>query len=307
MSDGRARNVGGASPTVHVVTPVHNRRDLTARFLSSMVDQTYGTTRWVVFDDGSTDGTAEMIASDFPQIEVLRGDGTAWWAGALNAMVTAVMRRAARGDLVLTMNDDCVVGPGYVTALVEAHRQHPRSLIGSICVDSRDPHTVVAGPLTVDWMWAMSRDVLRGGGVEECRQRLGQLVQADVLPGRGTLVPCAAYRDVGLYAADMLPHYGADYEFALRATRHGYGLLVALDAVVVSDVWATGLNMRFRDLTVRQFMRSHFSVRSPNNLRYRWRYARTVRGRLRGAWFFTVGTLRNFGGGVRTLVRRRAH
>jgi glycosyltransferase involved in cell wall biosynthesis len=51
------------NPLVTVVIPSYNRRDLLCRALNSVASQTYKKLEVIVVDDGSTDGTDEMIRS----------------------------------------------------------------------------------------------------------------------------------------------------------------------------------------------------------------------------------------------------
>lgn len=45
---------------MYVVTAVHNRYNITKRFIEQLLEQTYKEFVLVLIDDGSTDNTAEM-------------------------------------------------------------------------------------------------------------------------------------------------------------------------------------------------------------------------------------------------------
>ena len=53
---------------VELVTPVHNRRDITLQCLRSLsrIDRTGLDIHITVVDDGSTDGTGDAIREQFP-------------------------------------------------------------------------------------------------------------------------------------------------------------------------------------------------------------------------------------------------
>lgn len=116
-----------------VIIPVHNRRDKLARCLSSLASQHPGTPGFevVVVDDGSTDGTAEVVEA----ARGGRGAGhSASWvdlvlkrqiprrgpAAARNAGITV-----SRGDVIIFLDSDMMACPSFVSAHVDAHGDGP--------------------------------------------------------------------------------------------------------------------------------------------------------------------------------------
>jgi GT2 family glycosyltransferase len=105
---------------VAVVTPVHNRRDITLQCLKSLsrINSDGIEIRTFVVDDGSTDGTGEAIAAAFPDVSVIQGRlGTFFLPKGTNVGVRAAL--AEEPDYVLMMNDDQVFDPDFLRYLVE--------------------------------------------------------------------------------------------------------------------------------------------------------------------------------------------
>ena len=46
---------------IHIVTAAHNRYKITEKFVDSLCRQTYRDIHLIFVDDGSTDGTSEMV------------------------------------------------------------------------------------------------------------------------------------------------------------------------------------------------------------------------------------------------------
>ena len=117
---------GGAGCELTVVIASHNRRRLLRRCLDALERQTAEMSSFeaIVADDGSADGTAEMVEGlQTPlALRVLRL-GKVGKSAALNAAVAA-----ARGTACLFIDDDVVASPELVAEHLAAHREDPRTL-----------------------------------------------------------------------------------------------------------------------------------------------------------------------------------
>lgn len=88
----------------------------------------------IVVDNESSDGSADMVAAEFPDVHLLREANRGFSAGnnAGLRLATALWSQVAGGeDYALLLNPDTIVEPGAFDALVDAMRAHPRAgLIG---------------------------------------------------------------------------------------------------------------------------------------------------------------------------------
>jgi len=222
---------------VYVLVPAHNNRKETLSLLSCLGRQTYPDMKVVVVDDGSTDGTEEEAARRFPGTTILKGDGDLWWTGANEYGVKHIRSIARPGDFVLLLNNDVVVDDNYVSVLVDCSSRNKRAIVGSTTVDFHDSSHVTAGiRLDRKLKATVNRDrkaIEASHGQED----------SDVLPGRGTLVPIEVFENVGTFNQRRLPHYGADYEFTVRAKRAGARLIVSHAAKVHARLDISGLSM----------------------------------------------------------------
>lgn len=264
----------GIEAHVYVVIPVHNRWAFTRECLAGLLghDQALPLTI-VVVDDGSTDGTSQAVAKEFPIVNILSGDGELWWTGAMNLGVGWALARAKPDDVVLSLNNDTIPPPQYVERLLRAHTAAPDSLIGSLLVGAGGRDTVVDGGVSVGWATAKYHTAGRGARVVVGATSNPDLRRVDVLSGCGTLIPVRAFRRTGPYYEKGLRHYAADYELSRRALRAGFGLYVDWSSPLFVREAETGTHASVADGGVTGLLRSFWDIRSANDFRVRWRFA----------------------------------
>ncbi|MBE0595524.1 MAG: glycosyltransferase [Gemmatimonadales bacterium] len=108
----RSRRTGthlsGPLPSVSVLVPARNEEENLQRLLPSLLAQDYPHFDIVVYDDGSTDGTWNVLGTfTDPRLRRLRGDEVPpGWVGKVHALYQA--SRRATGDLLLFVDADVV-------------------------------------------------------------------------------------------------------------------------------------------------------------------------------------------------------
>ncbi|MBS7812033.1 glycosyltransferase family 2 protein [Roseococcus pinisoli] len=109
-----------ASLRISVIIPTFNRAALLRETLRHVLAQTSPAEEVIVVDDGSTDGTAEMVAADFaPQVTVLRIAN----AGDLAARNHGLS--VATGDLVAFCDSDDLWDAGFLAEMRGIWRREP--------------------------------------------------------------------------------------------------------------------------------------------------------------------------------------
>ncbi|MCM1153914.1 MAG: glycosyltransferase family 2 protein [Roseburia sp.] len=93
---------------VAVMVACYNRKELTKRCLNSLKNQLLEITDkqfdLYVYDDGSTDGTYEMLIKEFPEVFVIQGKGNAYWCRSMYYLMTAAVDK--QYDFYMMINDD---------------------------------------------------------------------------------------------------------------------------------------------------------------------------------------------------------
>lgn len=109
---------------VSIVVPTRNRREMLRHTLRSLRAQSCTNTELVIVDEASTDGTARMLASEFPEARVVSHDVPHGPGGARNAGIAA-----STGDWVLFVDDDDLIHRDHVKELLIAARDAPANCI----------------------------------------------------------------------------------------------------------------------------------------------------------------------------------
>lgn len=105
-------------PLVSVVLPTYNRADVLDRAIDSVLSQTYENIELVVVDDGSTDGTQDLLESiDDPRLEVVVNEENRGQCDARNEG-----KAAANGSLLAYIDSDAVWRPRKLEEQVRAYR-----------------------------------------------------------------------------------------------------------------------------------------------------------------------------------------
>jgi GT2 family glycosyltransferase len=201
---------------IAVLMTCHNRRDLTLSSIAAVLES--GNRAGVsleiyLTDDGSTDGTAEMVGEHFPKVTIIHGDGSLFWnQGMLRAWKAAATRVQ---DFYLWLNDDLVVFPDALANMLRCY--------GS----SADPKTIVAGR-TVDPVSGVTTygAYARAPGLSRLRFRHVDKPSdvAVTMNGNLVLIPASAVADIGMNNS-AFRHSTGDVDYGLRATRAGYAIL----------------------------------------------------------------------------------
>jgi glycosyltransferase involved in cell wall biosynthesis len=120
-----------SKPFISVLLPVYNGAATIVPALDSLVAQDYPADRYevIVVNDGSTDDTARVVAErqNLRYIELPHNMGI---SPALNAGLDA-----ARGEILVIFNDDCLAAPDYLSQLVLGYLRLDKPLgVGGVIV-----------------------------------------------------------------------------------------------------------------------------------------------------------------------------
>ncbi len=273
-----------------VVIPVFNRRTYLKNCLLSFRKQSFKNHKIIVVDDGSTDGTKEMLAIDFPEIFIISGNGDLWWTGSINKGIKYAIKKYSALKYILVINDDLEIKEDYIQNLVNSCEKNPMSLIGSVTVDIESPDIIHYGGEYINPVTAKRKVLNKGKNLSDFKAKT--LIKVSRLTGRGVLIPVSVFNKIGFYDDKHFKQCG-DTEFTVRAKNSGYELLVSYDAVVYSYTKGTDNINTAEIYKFKDFKKYFFNVRSNANLKYSFFYSlNTAKNPFCFLSFFVFNSLR---------------
>lgn len=85
------------------------------RCVDAVLNQTYRDFQCVVIDNGSTDGSPEWVASERPDVRLIRNNANMWYCGGHNIGI-----RETDSEYILLLNSDVFIDPDFLDRMVRA-------------------------------------------------------------------------------------------------------------------------------------------------------------------------------------------
>jgi len=204
-------------PLVALVVAVHNNKEDTAEFLESLKNVTYPNYKIIIIDDGSTDGTENMIKDKYSYVILLKGDGNLLWTRAVNMGIKKAIEINA--DYVLLGDNDCVVDPEFLSVLVDTAEKNHRAIVSPKTYYYDDPQRIFEAGCDVDWLRGFR--VIGQGEIDRGQYDEQRDVKCACF---GVLIPVSVFKDIGMLD-ENLPLYKSDWDFTYRAYKAGYRII----------------------------------------------------------------------------------
>ena len=109
-----------ARPRVSIIIVSWNTRDILRDCLASVAAQTTAPHEVIVIDNASRDGSAEMVAAEFPDAVLIANTDNRGFAAANNQGLAV-----ARGDHVLLLNPDTIILDRAIDKMLDWMAGHP--------------------------------------------------------------------------------------------------------------------------------------------------------------------------------------
>jgi len=218
----------------------------------------------VVVDHGTTDETRIGLASEFPEVIRIAGPSDAWWTGATNVGIRFALDQGA--DMLMLLNNDSYVTPETIGVLIRLGQQNTTAIIAPI---QRDWQSGKITTISIRSFFLLGFPTTAGPRKLTAAMSTKELLAVKLIRGgRGVIIPVKVFTRMGLFDEAHLPHYYADHDFYLRASRHNIPLYVSTRTFIDIDDTRTTLADNPGSLNFSEFLHSLRSIRSHRNLKF---------------------------------------
>jgi GT2 family glycosyltransferase len=269
---------------IAVLMACYNRKELTRRCLAHLFEAGADANLDVfLVDDGSTDGTAEMVQATWPAVKITTGTGALFWSGGMNLAWSTALSARSDYDAFLWLNDDASLYSkgldGMLSDLAAVRRSPDEPVIIVGAMQDRTGSRVTYGAQEIP----SKRKPLRLSVVEPS----GTPAPCDTFSGNAVLITRAVVDRVGLLSPDF-QHTFSDLDYGLRARKAGVSVFGSSDYVGTCELNAA--DGTFADPTLSRWRRVGLLRRAESSVHARdWR---TFVGKHSGlgpfAWLYTL-------------------
>ena len=237
---------------LYIILPVHNRKDLTKAFIETLKKQTLQDFHLVLIDDGSTDGTIEVVEETITDFTLIKGNGNLWWGGALHESYKWVKNNNIDPDAVILMiNDDTIIDNDYLEKGMNIFKNRSRSILLSENFDKNTGELIDIG-FYINWKT-----------LSISKQKKKDLVNC--FSTRGLFLKAADYMEIGGFYPTLLPHYLSDLEFTYRAYKKGFDLHTDSSLKIFSSDETSGFRGFDHYRSFSKFLNHYMSKKNTTN------------------------------------------
>lgn len=205
--------------TIAILLTVHNRKTKTLECLKQLYSQlplkNYQVDVYLT-DDGCTDGTPEAIKILFPQIHIIRGNGSLFW----NRGMYIAWSEASQNDydFYVWLNDDTNLLPHALESLLEnSHSKRDQAIIVAANKASKGDNVTYSGH-------NQSGKIIPNGTLQPC----------DTFNGNCVLIPKYVYKILGNLDWSFR-HAIGDLDYGYRAKKAGINIYVSSEYLGICD------------------------------------------------------------------------
>lgn len=219
----------------YIVVANWNGKDLIKKCLDSLQQQSYSA-EIVVVDNGSVDGSVELIEKEYPEIHLIKEGKNHGFAGGVNIGIRYAMEKKA--DAVALFNNDAVAEKDWLKQLVSTLDKNTKiGIVTGKLMRSDRKHIDSTGDFYTIWgmPFPRGRNQLDKGQFDSEEKVFGA-------SGGASLYRAKMLEEIGLFDERFFAYY-EDVDISFRAQLSGWGILYQPKALAYHKVSATSSKM----------------------------------------------------------------
>lgn len=212
-------------PLVYVVVLNWNLSKDTSECVASVLDSDFPNYQVLVVDNGSTDGSPDILRARFPGIEVLVNKTNLGFAAGNNVGIRYALQREA--DYVCLLNSDTVVDPCMLTKMVDVAESESSVGIVAPKILYYDDRKRIWWLGSRRHKWLPTPLSIGRGTIDKGQWTEPQ--ELDYVSGCGMLIRRSVLKEIGLFDTRYFMYY-EDADFCRRAREAGFRVLCVPEA-----------------------------------------------------------------------------
>jgi GT2 family glycosyltransferase len=229
--------VKSSNPKVGVILLTMNQKEKTIRCLKSFKAVISPTYKIVLWDNGSQDGTSDVVRKEFPDVLVHHHPQNAGVATGRNEAAKIAITNY-NPDYLFILDNDMTVTPGFLDALLKPFESDPRLALTTGKIKDINNHERLygAGGCRIRF-WLGDTGHVGYGEID--RGQYDKRIRC--IPSGGCiLVRRDVFQQLGGFDNNFDPYGFQDLDFGLRAVKAGYYGLFVPQAVVFHESRRSG-------------------------------------------------------------------
>ncbi|MFC1831912.1 glycosyltransferase family 2 protein [Thermodesulfobacteriota bacterium] len=205
---------------IAVLMTCHNRKDTTLSCLEKLYNNVLPENCLIdvfLVDDGSTDGTRKALQSQYPQLNIFKGNGNLFWNRGMFLAFKNAMRIGF--DAYLWLNDDTMLYENAIAQLLQDRFIETRQdiiVVGAVCDAGTEQLTYGGGRFLAPKIRAFLYELIEPNGLPQ---------EVDVMNGNIVLIPDSIAQKMG-NLDPVFQHSMGDTDYAMRARKLGFKIFL---------------------------------------------------------------------------------
>lgn len=215
--------------SVSVIMTCFNRKNKTSICLNSLKRQ-IGMPYFDLYvcDDGSTDGTSEVVRSIYPKAKIIKGTGKLFWSKGMHVAMEAAVKHGY--DYYLMINDDVEFFETMWQTMFKPFADGKNTIAVAGCTTSKENEKQITygGQLMVKTLF----NYYMGPKIKLCKEKN---LECDVANWNCFLIDAYVQRKIGLID-NTYEHALGDYDYCLLMRKSKMKILITTDFIGYCEV-----------------------------------------------------------------------